>query len=232
MDKERMEQSKVRLQEAVHWGRKQITPQRLKKGAGCLLVLAVAAGGGKFALHRARAEARSQEAQARTKMLQNLAAQKNLSLASIDAVKENIASTLGTDVSNITFQSITLNDRKPGEGKPWDPKPGKKERKENLRGTKEENSRQKPEKQPEGRLPGHPEERKEGPDGRTGATPRKLEGSRPEMAKAAPAGIFHGVYLARCEKDGMSYQFLVDAQNGQVLHGRVHKLNPIQQLLG
>ena len=52
------------------------------------------------------------------------------------------------------------------------------------------------------------------------------------MAKAAPAGIFHGVYLARCEKDGMSYQFLVDAQNGQVLHGRVHKLNPIQQLLG
>ena len=93
MDKEKMEQGKAWLKGAVHWGRKQITPQRLKKGAGCLLVLAVAAGGGKFALHRARAEARSQEAQARTKMLQNLAAQKNLSLASIDAVKENIAST-------------------------------------------------------------------------------------------------------------------------------------------
>ena len=91
MDKEKMEQGKAWLKGAVHWGRKQITPQRLKKGAGCLLVLAVAAGGGKFALHRARAEARSQEAQARTKMLQNLAAQKNLSLASIDAVKENIA---------------------------------------------------------------------------------------------------------------------------------------------
>lgn len=49
------------------------------------------------------------------------------------------------------------------------------------------------------------------------------------MAKAAKA--FPGVYLARCEKDGMRYQFLVDAQNGQVLHGQVHKLNPIQQLL-
>lgn len=52
---------------------------------------------------------------------------------------------------------------------------------------------------------------------------------RPEMAKAANA--FPGVYLARCEKDGMGYQFLVDAQSGQVLHGQVHKLNPIQQLL-
>ena len=49
MDKEKMEQGKAWLKGAVHWGRKQITPQRLKKGAGCLLVLAVAAGGGKFA---------------------------------------------------------------------------------------------------------------------------------------------------------------------------------------
>lgn len=195
MDKERMEQSKVRLQEAVHWGRKQITPQRLKKGAGCLLALAVVAGGGKFALHRAKAEARSQEAQARTKMLQNLAAQKNLPLASIDAVKENIASILGTDVSNITFQSINLDDRKPGVGKPWDKKLEKKERKENRRET-------------------------------------KTDGSRTEMANPVAGNHFPGVYLARCEKGGMGYLFLVDAQSGQVIHGRVHKLNPIQQLLG
>lgn len=188
MEKEKMEQCKARLVEAAQWGRKQITPQRLKKGAGCLVALAIVAGGGKFAMHKAKAEARLQEAQAKTRMLQNMAAQQNITLVSTDAVKENIASTLGTDPSSITFQSITLDDRKPGEKK---------------------------------------EERK---DSRTGATSRQPGMPRPEMAKAANA--FPGVYLARCEKDGMGYQFLVDAQSGQVLHGQVHKLNPIQQKAG
>ena len=214
------------------YGFKKPSPQRLKKGAGCLLALAVVAGGGKFALHRAKAEARSQEAQARTKMLQNLAAQKNLPLASIDAVKENIASILGTDVSNITFQSINLDDRKPGVGKPWDKKLEKKERKENRRETKADDSRKKPEKRPEGGQPGRLEEGKERADGRTGATPTQTECSRTEMANPVAGNHFPGVYLARCEKGGMGYLFLVDAQSGQVIHGRVHKLNPIQQLLG
>ena len=117
MEKEKMEQCKARLVEAAQWGRKQITPQRLKKGAGCLVALAIVAGGGKFAMHKAKAEAKLQEAQAKTRMLQNMAAQQNITLVSTDAVKENIASTLGTDPSSITFQSITLDDRKPGEKK-------------------------------------------------------------------------------------------------------------------
>ena len=109
MEKEKMEQCKARLVEAAQWGRKQITPQRLKKGAGCLVALAIVAGGGKFAMHKAKAEARLQEAQAKTRMLQNMAAQQNITLVSTDAVKESIASTLGTDPSSITFQSITLD---------------------------------------------------------------------------------------------------------------------------
>ena len=115
MDKEKMDACKQRLQEAAHWGKSKLTPQRLKKGAGCLLVLAIAAGGSKIALHQAKAQSRAQEAQARTKLLQNMAAQKNIQLVSTDQVKENIASTLGTDPSSITFQSVTLDDRKPGE---------------------------------------------------------------------------------------------------------------------
>ena len=110
-----MDACKQRLQEAAHWGKSKLTPQRLKKGAGCLLVLAIAAGGSKIALHQAKAQSRAQEAQARTEMLQNMAAQKNIQLVSTDQVKENIASTLGTDPSSITFQSVTLDDRKPGE---------------------------------------------------------------------------------------------------------------------
>ena len=237
MEKEKMEQCKARLVEAAQWGRKQITPQRLKKGAGCLVALAIVVGGGKFAMHKAKAEAKLQEAQAKTRMLQNMAAQQNITLVSTDAVKENIASTLGTDPSSITFQSITLDDRKPGEKKE-DRKDSRKEKKQEKKdGKRQSEDRKGAGRQAENRQgqpgengqPGQNGERENRNDSRTGATSRQPGMPRPEMAKAANA--FPGVYLARCEKDGMGYQFLVDAQSGQVLHGQVHKLNPIQQLL-
>lgn len=238
MEKEKMEQCKARLVEAAQWGRKQITPQRLKKGAGCLVALAIVAGGGKFAMHKAKAEARLQEAQAKTRMLQNMAAQQNITLVSPDAVKENIASTLGTDPSSITFQSITLDDRKPGEKKE-DRKDSRKEKKQEKKdGKRQSEDRKGAGRQAENRQgqpgengqPGQNGEREKRNDSRTGATSRQPGMPRPEMAKAANA--FPGVYLARCEKDGMGYQFLVEAQSGQVLHGQVHKLNPIQQKAG
>lgn len=238
MEKEKMEQCKARLVEAAQWGRKQITPQRLKKGAGCLVALAIVVGGGKFAMHKAKAEAKLQEAQAKTRMLQNMAAQQNITLLSTDTVKENIASILGTDPSSITFQSITLDDRKPGEKKE-DRKDSKKEKKQEKKdGKRQSEDRKGAGRQAENRQgqpgengqPGQNGERENRNDSRTGATSRQPGMPRPEMAKAANA--FPGVYLARCEKDGMGYQFLVDAQSGQVLHGQVHKLNPIQQKAG
>lgn len=238
MEKEKMEQCKARLVEAAQWGRKQITPQRLKKGAGCLVALAIVAGGGKFAMHKAKAEARLQEAQAKTRMLQNMAAQQNITLVSTDAVKENIASTLGTDPSSITFQSITLDDRKPGEKKEHRKDSRKEKKQEKKDGKRQSEDRKGAGRQAENRQgqpgengqPGQNGERENRNDSRTGATSRQPGMPRPEMAKAANA--FPGVYLARCEKDGMGYQFLVDAQSGQVLHGQVHKLNPIQQKVG
>lgn len=262
MEKEKMEQCKARLVEAANWGRKQITPQRLKKGAGCLLALAIVAGGRKFAMHKAKAEAKIQEAQAKTRMLQNMAAQQNITLVSTDAVKENIASTLGTDPSTITFQSITLDDRKPGEKKE-DRKDSKKEKKQERKASKKQSDRREESGRKEENRQGQPgqigqygqpgsQENRPGQGDVQGQQPAGQPGQngvqenrkgiqnqpgamdqqgmpRPGMAKAAKA--FPGVYLARCEKDGMRYQFLVDAQNGQVLHGQVHKLNPIQQLL-
>ena len=238
MEKEKMEQCKARLVEAAQWGRKQITPQRLKKGAGCLVALAIVAGGGKFAMHKAKAEARLQEAQAKTRMLQNMAAQQNITLVSTDAVKENIASTLGTDPSSITFQSITLDDRKPGEKKERRKDSRKEKKQEKKDGKRQSEDRKGAGRQAENRQgqpgengqPGQNGERENRNDSRTGATSRQPGMPRPEMAKSANA--FPGVYLARCEKDGMGYQFLVDAQSGQVLHGQVHKLNPIQQKVG
>lgn len=238
MEKKKMEQCKARLVEAAQWGRKQITPQRLKKGAGCLVALAIVVGGGKFAMHKAKAEAKLQEAQAKTRMLQNMAVQQNITLVSTDTVKENIASILGTDPSSITFQSITLDDRKPGEKKE-DRKDSKKEKKQEKKdGKRQSEDRKGAGRQAENRQgqpgengqPGQNGERENRNDSRTGATSRQPGMPRPEMAKAANA--FPGVYLARCEKDGMGYQFLVDAQSGQVLHGQVHKLNPIQQKAG
>lgn len=249
MDKEKMDAYKQRLQEAAHWGKSKLTPQRLKKGAGCLLALAIVAGGGKFAMHKAKAEAKIQEAQAKTRMLQNMAAQQNITLVSTDAVKENIASTLGTDPSTITFQSITLDDRKPGKDFKKDRKDKKeKEQKKNSRKYKESDKGQdgrngfpgtQGEQDRQGQPPMIPgqnaknnSQRPDGIPGEQGQESRQPQGfPRPQLDKEARADAFPGVYVARCEKDGMRYQFLVDAQSGQVLHGQVHKLNPIQQLL-
>ena len=243
MDKEKMDACKQRITEAAQWGKSQLTPKRLKKGAGCLLALAIVAGGGKIALHQQKAQAHAQEAQARTEMLQNLAAQQNIQLVSTDQVKENIASALGTDPSSITFKSVTLDDRKPGEpGK--DHKEYKKDKKdkkdkeqkkdsrkykENDRKDRDSRKGQMPMGQPGG-APGQ-----NGQNGQNGQD-RGQEGLQPQgfpqhqMAKEAKASAFPGVYLAQCEKDGMRYSFLVDAQSGQVLRGQVHKMNPIQQL--
>lgn len=232
MDKEKMDACKQRLQEAAHWGKSKLTPQRLKKGAGCLLALAIVTGGGKIALHQQKALAHAQEAQARTEMLQNMAAQKNIQLVSTDQVKENIASTLGTDPSSITFQSVTLDDRKPGEpGK--DNKAFQKDRKDKKdKGQKKDNKKYKENDKRAGR-----QDRQGAPDaqgqngrneGREGMQPQGFP--QPQMAKDASADAFPGIYVARCEKDGMRYSFLVDAQSGQILHGQVHKMNPFQQL--
>ena len=51
------------------WSRQIFTARRLKKGAGCLAVLAVLGGAGKFAAHQARAAARLREAEAKTTLL-------------------------------------------------------------------------------------------------------------------------------------------------------------------
>ena len=265
MDKEKMDACKQRLQEAAHWGKSKLTPQRLKKGAGCLLVLAIAAGGSKIALHQQKALAHAQEAQARTEMLQNLAAQKNIQLVSTDQVKENIASALGTDPSSITFKSVTLDDRKPGEPgkeskdfkkdkknkKDKEQKKDSRKYKENDRKDRDSRQGQMPMGQPgdapgqngqngqQGQPPMMPGSQR--PDGLPGENSRNgqdrgQEGMQPQgfpqpqMAKEAKASAFPGVYLAQCEKDGMRYSFLVDAQSGQVLCGQVHKMNPIQQL--
>lgn len=269
MDKEKMDACKQRMMEAAQWGKSQLTPKRLKKGAGCLLALAIVAGGGKIALHQQKAQAHAQEAQARTEMLQNLAAQQNIQLVSTDQVKENIASALGTDPSSITFKSVTLDDRKPGEpGK--DHKEYKKDKKdkkdkeqkkdsrkykENDRKDRDSRKGQMPMGQPGGApgqngqngqqgqppmMPGSQNDSQR-PDGLPGENSqngqdRGQEGLQPQgfpqhqMAKEAKASAFPGVYLAQCEKDGMRYSFLVDAQSGQVLRGQVHKMNPIQQL--
>ena len=232
MDKEKMDACKQRLQEAAHWGKSKLTPQRLKKGAGCLLVLAIAAGGSKIALHQAKAQSRAQEAQARTEMLQNMAAQKNIQLVSTDQVKENIASTLGTDPSSITFQSVTLDDWKPGEpGK--DNKAFQKDRKNKKdKGQKKDSKKYKENDKRAGRQDRQGTPDAQDQNGRNeGREGMQLQGfPQPQMAKDASADAFPGIYVARCEKDGMRYSFLVDAQSGQILHGQVHKMNPIQQL--
>ena len=229
MEKEKMEQCKARLVEAAQWGRKQITPQRLKKGAGCLVALAIVAGGGKFAMHKAKAEARLQEAQAKTRMLQNMAAQQNITLVSTDAVKESIASTLGTDPSSITFQSITLDDRKPGEKKEHRKDSRKEKKQEKKDGKRQSEDRKGAGRQAENRQgqpgengqpgqpgsqngrPGQGDVQGQRPDGQPGQNGERenrndsrtgatsRQPGMPRPEMAKAANAFPGVYLARCE---------------------------------
>ena len=257
------------------WGKRTFTPRRLKKGACCLLVLAALGSTGKFAAHQAKAAARLQEAQARTTMLQNLAARRNITLVSTDQVKENIASALGVDASEINFRSVTLDDRKPGDKKNESKKKEKrdktsKEQKQKKEGKENRNKNKQFENKNEPRRPPMPPQagQQNGatpqgtrPEGQPGLTPndqppmppqngmkpegQPQNGQPPVMQKAAsterpfaaPAPQqmkktkrFPGVYLADCEKDGMRYHFIVDAQSGEVLRGQVHKMNPLLTL--
>ena len=181
MDKEKMDACKQRIVDAAHWGKSQLTPKRLKKGAGCLLALAIVAGGGKVVLHQQKAQAHAQEAQARTEMLQNLAAQKNIQLVSTDQVKENIATTLGTDPSSITFQSVTLDDRKPGDKFPGKDDKEHKEKKNHKKESKENKKDSKKYKENDRKdRDGRQDQMQPGQIGQQGQPPMMPGSQRPE----------------------------------------------------
>jgi len=89
-------------------GKKVFSPNHLKKGAVLLIVLAIIGAGGKYFVHQNKVEAKTRAMAARTTLLQNMAAQNNISLVSTDDVKNKVADALGKEVSQINFKSVNL----------------------------------------------------------------------------------------------------------------------------
>jgi hypothetical protein len=102
-------------------GKQVFSPRNLKRGAGALMVLAIVGAGGKYFIHQNKVEAKARTAEARTTLLQNLAAQNNIQLVSQDAVKDTVAQTLGTAADQVSFKSVNLVspvfDREDGKNK-------------------------------------------------------------------------------------------------------------------
>lgn len=102
------EEMKTTLNNMKTSAKEVFTSKNLKKGASILILLAVVGAGGKYMLHQNRVEAKAKADEARTTLLQNLAAQKNIPLVGTDAVKNTVAQALGADAAQIKFESVNL----------------------------------------------------------------------------------------------------------------------------
>ena len=110
------EETKATLKDNLHktgnsimaTGKKIFTARNLKRDASILVLLAVVGAGGKYMLHQNKVEAKNRADAARTTLLQNLATQNNVTLASTDDVKNKVAQALGVDAAQVNFTSVNL----------------------------------------------------------------------------------------------------------------------------
>ena len=214
------EETKATLKDNLHktgnsimeTGKKVFTARNLKKGASILILLAVVGAGGKYFLHQNTVEARNRADEARTTLLQNLAAQNNVQLASTEDVKNKVAQALGTDAAQVKFTSVNLISpeftRDGGQGD--------KHERGDKHGVEHEREDKHEREEKYGRGDKH--EREEKAD-RGDRQPQQLQ-----RRSGAPL-----LYSVKCTKDNVNYKFLVGAQNGKILRSSVE---PAHSFLG
>ena len=214
------EETKATLKDNLHktgnsimeTGKKVFTARNLKKGASILILLAVVGAGGKYFLHQNKVEARNRADEARTTLLQNLAAQNNVQLASTEDVKNKVAQALGTDAAQVKFTSVNLISpeftRDGGHGD--------KHERGDKHGVEHEREDKHEREEKYGRGDKH--EREEKAD-RGDRQPQQLQ-----RRSGAPL-----LYSVKCTKDNVNYKFLVGAQDGKILRSSVE---PAHSFLG
>lgn len=214
------EETKATLKDNLHrtgnsimeTGKKVFTARNLKKGASILILLAVVGAGGKYFLHQNKVEARNRADEARTTLLQNLAAQNNVQLASTEDVKNKVAQALGTDAAQVKFTSVNLISpeftRDGGQGD--------KHERGDKHGVEHEREDKHEREEKYGRGDKH--EREEKAD-RGDRQPQQLQ-----RRSGAPL-----LYSVKCTKDNVNYRFLVGAQDGKILRSSVE---PAHSFLG
>ena len=214
------EETKATLKDNLHktgnsimeTGKKVFTARNLKKGASILILLAVVGAGGKYFLHQNKVEARNRADEASTTLLQNLAAQNNVQLASTEDVKNKVAQALGTDAAQVKFTSVNLISpeftRDGGQGD--------KHERGDKHGVEHEREDKHEREEKYGRGDKH--EREEKSD-RGDQQPQQLQ-----RRSGAPL-----LYSVKCTKDNVNYIFLVGAQDGKILRSSVE---PAHSFLG
>lgn len=214
------EETKATLKDNLHktgnsimeTGKKVFTARNLKKGASILILLAVVGAGGKYFLHQNKVEARNRADEASTTLLQNLAAQNNVQLASTEDVKNKVAQALGTDAAQVKFTSVNLISpeftRDGGQGD--------KHERGDKHGVEHEREDKHEREEKYGRGDKH--EREEKAD-RGDRQPQQLQ-----RRSGAPL-----LYSVKCTKDNVNYIFLVGAQDGKILRSSVE---PAHSFLG
>ena len=214
------EETKATLKDNLHktgnsimeTGKKVFTARNLKKGASILILLAVVGAGGKYFLHQNTVEARNRADEARTTLLQNLAAQNNVQLASMEDVKNKVAQALGTDAAQVKFTSVNLISpeftRDGGQGD--------KHERGDKHGVEHEREDKHEREEKYGRGDKH--EREEKSD-RGDRQPQQLQ-----RRSGAPL-----LYSVKCTKDNVNYRLLVGALDGKILRSSVE---PAHSFLG
>ena len=226
------EETKATLKDNLHktgnsimeTGKKVFTARNLKKGASILILLAVVGAGGKYFLHQNKVEARNRADEARTTLLQNLAAQNNVQLASTEDVKNKVAQALGTDAAQVKFTSVNLispeftRDGGQGDKHERGDKHGVEHEREDKHEREEKYGRGDKHEREEKSDRGDQHEREEKSD-RGDRQPQQLQ-----RRSGAPL-----LYSVKCTKDNVNYKFLVGAQDGKILRSSVE---PAHSFLG
>jgi len=195
MDGQKWDTLKETAGKTARWARRTVTPQRLRKGAAVLAVLAAVGTAGSLGMLKARASQRAAEDMARTEMLQKLAEQQHRSILSTDAVRDQVAGLIGTDADSLQFQRLSLSDGSKAPGRKDDGEKAKKIKKERQeKEKKQEKEGQKDRQMPQDRNRGNGSgEMKEG-QGFPGNAPangqgRAQSGQRQDMPRGnAPQG--------------------------------------------
>ena len=214
-----MEEQKEWLRTAGDKAKGIFTKKNLKRVAAACVVCALLGGGGAWGWHQHKAAEHQQILQARTALVENQAAQKNMMLIDQDQAKMTAAATIGVDPGQIEFRQIALVDEaasrdKDGKHKEDKHKDRKKDGKEDNKAQRNDGPAIPATAQPEGTPPVAGTSDGAQTDGQTGATAKAA-------ALPGTASSFRPVYEMDCRTGGVTYKIHVDAVSGEVLQSKV-----------
>lgn len=245
MDEKKIEKWECVSKKMTALCKKGFSPFNLKKGAAVVVLVAVAAGAGKVTLKKMRFDRRQAEAAAKVELAQKLAVERNEPLLSSDEVLGKIASLLGTDEGSVTLKGLRLAEAKPDLREHKEHKDKEKRDHDRKFFKKDHDNRDRVRGGEDPRTPQLTPQ--EGPNKASDQAPAPTGGNPADFAAptaqnkalppqgmqpmAGPMGSHRPVfYEARVDQGNMSYEFLLNAQTGEILHSKVHQKGIVEKL--